>query len=71
MDEDTTMNKCTRCGRALKKSYFIDGTPYGPVCVRKMGGSISADGVARLPRKKKEKMNEDQLEIFVDSISIP
>lgn len=58
------MDKCTRCGRTLKKSYLIDGVPYGPVCVRKMGGSITSDGVARLPHKPKTKKESDQLEVF-------
>jgi len=31
--------KCTRCGRALKRTYVVDGVPYGPVCVRKVFGA--------------------------------
>lgn len=46
--------KCTRCGRSLKKSYLIDGVPYGPICVKRMGGVITPDGVARIPRKPKK-----------------
>ncbi len=30
--------KCSRCGRALKTVFIVDGAEYGPVCVKKMGG---------------------------------
>lgn len=53
--------KCTRCGRGLKRTYVVDGVPYGPVCVRKVfGNSITITredgkvsyGTADKPRRK-------------------
>lgn len=44
--------KCARCGRGLKKGYFVGGVAYGPVCVRKLGFAINTEGVAYRKRKK-------------------
>jgi hypothetical protein len=53
--------KCTRCGRGLKRTYVVDGVPYGPVCVRKVFGAgltITRDdgkvsyGTADKPKRK-------------------
>jgi hypothetical protein len=41
--------KCARCGRALKRTFVIDGQAYGPVCVRKMGYQILTDGKSVRP----------------------
>jgi hypothetical protein len=73
-----TAGKCTRCGRALKRTYVVDGVPYGPICVRKLFGSaitITRDdgkvlyGTTGKPaRKRKEEPAEDtsQLGFFDD-----
>ncbi|VVB51639.1 Uncharacterised protein [uncultured archaeon] len=58
--------KCARCGRALKHAYEVNGVPYGPVCVRKLGFAIASDGVASRKRKAYQEppMNETQLSFF-------
>ena len=61
------MNKCTRCGRTLKKAFFVDGAPYGPVCVRKMfpdRAVVATDGTVRTGRKRQTKVPDSQLSIF-------
>lgn len=44
--------KCARCGRGLKKAYMVNGVAYGPVCVRKLGFAVSADGVATRRKRR-------------------
>lgn len=34
---------CTRCGRALRDPQYVEGKPYGPICVQKLfGGTVTA-----------------------------
>lgn len=66
--EDGGGRKCTRCNRALKHAYLVAGTPYGPVCVRKLGFTIASSGVAT--RKAKAEVIENdgnQLAFFTDN----
>ena len=54
--------KCSRCGRALKQVFVIDGAEYGPVCVKKMGGTTAAPREGGLkPRQPKIQKPQDQL----------
>lgn len=46
------MDKCTRCGRQLKKSFLIEGKPYGPICVVKMGGTVTVEYTGGRPTRK-------------------
>ena len=57
------LGKCTRCGRKLKTVFLIDGAEYGPVCVKKMGGTTAAtprEG-GRKPRQPRIQKPSDQL----------
>ncbi len=53
--------KCSRCGRALKTVFIIDGAEYGPVCVKKMGGVTSFIIAVGRPRRIHTEFACDQL----------
>lgn len=36
--------RCTRCGKALKSIFVVNGAQYGPVCVRKTFGVVVYTG---------------------------
>lgn len=58
------LGKCTRCGRKLKTVFLIDGAEYGPVCVKKMGGTLSEPGGVRKHRQPKLQKPSDQITFF-------
>lgn len=61
------MDKCTRCGRMLKKSFIVEGAPYGPVCVRKLfPGYVITGETATKPQRKDAPIEDDgnQLSFF-------
>lgn len=38
VSKGTGSSQCTRCGRAIKNIFIVDGAPYGPICVKKLFG---------------------------------
>jgi Family of unknown function (DUF6166) len=56
-----TPGRCTRCKRVLKRTFFVDGAPYGSVCVLKVGGTTATP---RTPREKKVTGDPGQENIF-------
>lgn len=56
-----TPGRCTRCKRILKRTFFVDGAPYGSVCVTKVGGSATTP---RSPRVKKITGDPGQERLF-------
>ncbi len=36
-EEDEYKEICSRCGRKLKHPKWLNGNPYGKICVKKVG----------------------------------
>lgn len=60
------MVKCTRCNRSLVKGFFVEGKPYGPVCVRKLFGLEILQGLLAPKKKAKPETDDKEQGNFAD-----
>ena len=51
--------QCKRCGKKIRKAYYVNGKPYGIECAKRRGYSDK-----KVIIKKPVEIDEKQIELF-------
>lgn len=59
--------RCTRCGRALARSFMVNGVAYGPICVKKLFGvTVSQTSSAPCASRIQDMTQQMSLEEYLE-----